>query len=78
MEPEKEPTYGERMVGIDYNVSSDERVATIKRQYAEIIDSLHDSKTPAMSLERANIISDAIKATVIASMLSVKAITYKF
>lgn len=41
---QRELTFGEKAVGLNFNPSGDERVNKVKQLYAEIIDIMHDER----------------------------------
>jgi len=72
---EREMTLGEKAVGLTFNPSGDERVNAVKRQYADIIDSLDALRTSAGQGEVGRLCSVAITEAQTAQMWAVKAIT---
>jgi hypothetical protein len=75
-QPAKELTFGEKAVGISFNPSSNPEVESIKRQYADIIDSLNDKRSHTQDKEKARLYSIAITEAQAAQMWAVKAITW--
>jgi hypothetical protein len=74
---DRELTYGERAVGLDFNPSGDAAVARVKALYAEIIDMLAAGRECRNSGETIRLHSAAITAAQGAQMWAVKAITWK-
>ena len=71
-------TFGEKAVGLDFNPSGDERVAKVKKLYAEIIDTLTDGDLDnAASGLKGRILGRAINDAIVAQMLAVKFLTFK-
>lgn len=73
----KEQTIGEKLVGIDFNPSGDDKVSKIKALYAEIIDLLNDQIKEENSGQKNRHLSVAITEAQTAQMWAVKALTYK-
>ncbi len=79
MPPQRELTYGEKMVGITFNVENDPKVQKIKEMYAALIDFIwndmgsYQVDSVKMMLGRESIM-DALKA----QMAAVKTVTYKY
>lgn len=74
---ETKMTYGQKAVGIFFNVGGDENVALVKQTYANIIDLLNDLRIAAGPSEAARLFSVAITEAQAAQMWAVKAITWK-
>lgn len=75
--PQRGPTYGERAVGITFNPSGDDRVNTVKRQFADLIDLLSDIRMSSGQSEKSRLASIAITEAQAAQMWAVKAITFE-
>jgi hypothetical protein len=73
----REMTYGEKAVGLTFNPSNDTNVQKVKELYAQIIDLVHEMKTPEQS-EKNRLLSVSITEAQTAQMWAVKAITYQF
>ena len=73
---EKELTYGGKAVGLTFNPSGDETVTRVKEYFANVIDALHNRKTPGQS-ESNRLLAIAITEAQAAQMWAVKAITWK-
>lgn len=72
----RELTYGERMVGLTFNPSNDQKVRAIKELCAKLIDILvEDSYTSA---EVTMMQEFAIKTIMTAQMWAVKVVTFKY
>lgn len=74
---EKQLTYGQRAVGLDFNPSGDPAVIKMKQHYADIIDQLNDLRFSSPSPEVKRHCSVAITDAETAQMRAVKAITWK-
>jgi len=72
----KEPTYGEKAVGLKFNPSGDSAVDTIKKYYAQIIDDLNSLRSGTEIPEAKRLYSIAITEAQAAQMWAVKAITW--
>lgn len=75
---DREPTFGEKAVGLKFNPSGDERVNKVKELYAEIIDIMHDERRTDGSdkdPEVNRLCSVAITEAQGAQMWAVKALT---
>lgn len=72
----KEPTYGEKAVGLKFNPSGDSAVDTIKKYYAQIIDDLNSLRSGTEIPEAKHLYSIAITEAQAAQMWAVKAITW--
>ena len=77
----REPTYGEKAVGLTFNPSGDQKVQKVKELYAQIIDlcldlTTHESDNQVCN-ERNRLIKISITEAQTAQMWAVKAITWK-
>lgn len=70
-------TYGEKAVGLSFNPGGHALVDTVKRQYAEIIDTLAMVRDSVETSEAKRLCSIAITEAQTAQMWAVKAITWK-
>lgn len=71
-----EQTFGEKAVRLSFNPSGDSKVEEVKKFYAGAIDALHNIRTgPAVSGEKARLISIAITEAQGACMWAVSAVT---
>ena len=71
-------TFGEKAVGLTFNPSGDEKVAKLKKLYAEIIDTLSDGNLDNAATGLAGrILGRAINEAMSAQMWAVKAATWK-
>ena len=77
-------TFGERAVGLTFNPSNDDAVAACKRDYATVIDRLHEirwdtanNKPRDISGEKARMIAVAITEAQTSQMWAVKALTWQ-
>ncbi len=72
-----ELTFGEKAVGLTFNPGGDERVNSIKKQFADIIQACHLIRVESESGEVKRLMSVAITEAQTAQMWAVKAITWK-
>jgi hypothetical protein len=81
LNPPRKPselTFGEKMVGLDFNPSNNPKVDEVKGLYARIIDMMNELPLNINSADpRVGLVQDAIKQARIAKMCAVEAITYK-
>jgi len=75
----KELTFGQKLVGLTFNPSGDDRVGNVKQLFADVLDAIGD---PAADTERRsysfNIIrTQAINTTMLAQMAVVKFLTWR-
>ena len=88
-EIQRELTYGEKAVGLNFNPSNDPTVNRIKKLYAEIIDLCHTGVVPLPDGEHSmkdvdrhreheRLFKIAIMEAQTAQMWAVKAITFKY
>lgn len=72
------PTFGEKLVGLDFNPSGDEKVIKAKQLSAELADLLYDHYISTQSSEIRNLLySQAMSKILDAQMNVVKIITLK-
>lgn len=75
---EREFTYGEKAVGLDFNPSGDPDVQRVKELHAEIIDILdRKRKTVENPSEKGAILTWGIRESQAAQMVAVKGLTYR-
>lgn len=74
----RELTYGEKAVGLTFNPGGNEKVDTVKRAYASIIDLVNSLPVTASNDEKSKLIEEAIRQAQTAQMWAVKAITFQF
>lgn len=75
---ERELTFGEKAVGLDFNPSADPRVTVLKQAFAAIIDMLEDERNrPSTPSELGRLYSIAITEAQGAQMWAVKAATWR-
>lgn len=72
-----ELTYGQKAVGLKFNPSGDDRVGTVKQQFADIIDGLNAIRIASGPGEKGRLASIAITEAQAAQMWAVKAITWE-
>lgn len=74
-------SFGEKAVGITFNPGKNEKVESIKRKFADVIDELHNMKDPGDSErhpEKIRMLSIAITEAQTAQMWAVKAATWQY
>jgi hypothetical protein len=69
-------TYGQEVVGIDFNPAGDDKVAKLKQLAAEMIDIINDMEVRGDDNLHANFKTWAVDQTLQAQMACVKAATY--
>lgn len=77
---QREMTFGEKACGVSFNPGGNPDVDKIKRDFAAIIDGLHDRRLKAGLLEQketARMLSIAITEAQTAQMWAVKAVTWQ-
>ena len=80
---QREPTFGEKAVGLTFNPSGDEKVNEVKKLYAAIIDLCNEMRKDVTEnqepedREKARLLSVAITEAQGAQMWAVKGITWK-
>lgn len=74
---DRERTYGERAVGLDFNPSNDPAVAHLKQLFAKVIDVLDELRAGSKPGELARLASIAITEAQGAQMWAVKAATWR-
>ena len=77
---ERELTYGERAVGLDFNPSGDPTVHHLKQLFAKAIDELSEMRSGLehpIDAEKARLCSIAITEAQGAQMWAVKAVTWR-
>lgn len=77
MEQTKELTYGQKAVGISFNVGGNPDVDRCKQLFANVIDQLDALRKTSESSEVKRMCSIAITEAQTAQMWAVKAITWK-
>lgn len=78
-EPEypKELSFGQKAVGLTFNPSVNEHVDLVKRNFANVIDTLNDYRNATDDGEIKRMLSVAITEAQTAQMWAVKAVTWK-
>lgn len=72
-------TFGEELVGITFNPSSDDKVAKAKQLCAELADLLNDHNNSKQSTQNSQrLFSHAVGEILNAQMNVVKVLTYKY
>jgi hypothetical protein len=75
---QREMTFGEKACGVSFNPGGLEDVASIKADFAAIVDKLHNLREASSNPEVKRMLSVAITDTQTAQMWAVKAITWQF
>jgi hypothetical protein len=78
MSENREQTFGEQAVGLTFNPSNDDAVASCKAEFAKVIDRMNDLRNTSNNTEVKRMCSIAITEAQTAQMWAVKAITWKF
>lgn len=73
----KERTYGEKLVGIDFNPANSDQVHQLKETYAHLIDGLNNDRENSDDPEVKRMISVAITELQTSQMWAVKAVTWE-
>jgi hypothetical protein len=76
--PTQEMTYGEKACGVSFNPGGRADVDQIKRDFADIVDKLHNTRDAATNPEVKRMLSIAITDAQTAQMWAVKAVTWQF
>jgi hypothetical protein len=74
---EREPSYGEKAVGLTFNPSGDIAVTHCKTLFASVIDQMDQLRAASTSPEQKRLASIAITEAQGAQMWAVKALTWK-
>ncbi len=74
----REPTYGEKACGVNFNPGGHAIVNDIKRHFANIVDNLHTLRESSENPEVKRMLSIAITEAQTAQMWAVKAVTWTF
>jgi hypothetical protein len=72
-----EQTFGQKAVGLSFNPSGDDAVATCKQTFADVIDQMHALREASGRTEQARLASVAITELQGAQMWAVKALTWR-
>lgn len=75
---EREPTFGEKAVGLSFNPSGDGFVDAVKLAFASVIDMLDSARRESNNTERKRMYSIAITEAQTAQMWAVKAATWRY
>lgn len=75
---ESQPTFGEKAVGIGFNVAGSTEVDLIKRACADLIDQLHTGRQTTENGDKKRMYSEAITAIQTGQMWAVKAATWQY
>lgn len=75
---QREMTFGEKACGVSFNPGGLEHVARIKADFAQIVDSLHNTRDASTNPEVKRMLSIAITEAQTAQMWAVKAVTWQF
>ena len=71
-------TYGEKAVGITFNLGANPDVENVKYRFAQVIDTLHERREATDDAELKAMLTTAIQNTQAAQMWAVKAITWPY
>jgi hypothetical protein len=74
---EREMSFGEKAVGLNFNPSGDHNVQRLKSMYAETIDGLNELREAATNSEMKRMYSVAITELQTSQMWAVKACTWR-
>jgi hypothetical protein len=74
---ERQLTFGEKAVGLNFNPSGDDAVTKCKQRFADAIDQLNDLRTTTESGEVKRMCAVGITELQTAQMWTVKALTWK-
>jgi hypothetical protein len=77
----RELTFGEKAVGLTFNPGKNEKVESIKRKFADLIDELHSYKVGPNEEENREadaMLIQAIRECQSAQMWAVKAVTWQY
>lgn len=78
MADERQMTYGEKMVGLNFNPGGDAKVTDLKKLFAEIVDICADELADLTDNNEASLIwREAIMRSLDAQMWTVKAATWR-
>lgn len=77
MSETREPTFGEKAVGLTFNPGNNPRVDACKREFAAVIDRMKDLRESSSDPEIKRMASVAITEAQTAQMWAVKAITWQ-
>ena len=72
-----ELTFGQKAVGLTFNPSNDDKVATCKQKFSELIDEMNNLRNETTSGEVKRMCSVAITEMQTSQMWVVKALTWK-
>lgn len=76
-QPTREFTFGEQLVGLNFNPSNDPRVDRVKQVCAELADLIKSEMTPSASTLKKMLMEQAIAEILDAQMYAVKVLTFK-
>jgi hypothetical protein len=77
--PQREMTFGEKLVGLNFNPSNDDKVSKAKKLCADLADLLHEDQRSSETSELKNILLPATYAEILnAQMNVVKVLTLKY
>jgi len=74
---EKQLTFGQKAVGINFNPSGDDAVGQCKQNFADSIDQLNELSNCTKNVEVQRLCSVAITEIQTAQMWAIKALTWK-
>lgn len=70
-------TFGQRAVGLNFNLSADGKVSKTKQVFADLIDDMNDLRSKSSDPEVKRLASVAITELQTAQMWTVKSLTFK-
>lgn len=76
--PQREMTFGEKAMGVNFNPGQNPNVATIEFSYANICDELAARRDAATNPEVKRMLSIAITELQTSQMWAVKAVTWQY
>lgn len=74
----REPTFGEKAVGLTFNPEGHPEVNEIKRKCADLVDALNDMRQLTDNGDKKRMFSEAITCIQAGQMWGVKAVTWKY
>jgi hypothetical protein len=78
MQEQRQLTFGEKACGVSFNPGGLESVNQIKKQFADVVDSLNDYRNASTNPEVKRMLSVAITEAQTAQMWAVKAVTWQY
>lgn len=75
-EPKAELTYGQKLVGLNFNPSNDPTVQDLKEKAAAFLDAIHDVPSEQINVTKQTFLKKAVEDIISAQMFAVKAATW--